>query len=227
MATAANALVIMTKAPVAGQVKTRLVPPLSYEEAARVAAALLHDQLANLTKFTGAALFINYAPPSALAYFAGFSAMGFAAFPQEGADLGARMRHAFDYLFQAGYEQVALIGSDLPTVPHATIEAAFQAVTGRAQVVFAPSLDGGYYLVAMSRPIFDIFENIVWSRNDVLASSIEILTASGIRHELLRASYDIDDLNDLRRLLLDCENGLWTMPNTAALLKQLRLQGIL
>lgn len=227
MATAANALVIMTKAPEPGQVKTRLVPPLSFAAAAGLAEALLHDQLDNLAKFTGATLFINYAPPSALAYFSGFASLGFSAFAQQGADLGARMRHAFEHLFAQDYRRIVLIGSDLPAVPHQTLAAAFTALDERADVAFAPSLDGGYYLVAMRRPVFDIFQNIVWSRSDVLARSIETLKGLGIRNELLNASYDIDTLDDLRRLFWDCENGLWTMPNTAALLKQLRLQGIL
>lgn len=227
MATAADALVIMTKAPEPGQVKTRLVPPLDYAEAAALASALLHDQLDNLAKFTGASRFINYAPRDAGDHFASFASLGFALFAQEGADLGARMRHAFERLFASGFARVVLVGSDLPVLQHKTLKAAFETLDGRAEVVFAPTLDGGYYLVGMRRPVFDVFENIVWSRNDVLERSIHALTRIGIRYELLSTSYDIDAVDDIRRLFSDCENGGLTMPATVAVLKRLRFKGIL
>lgn len=223
MATADNALVVMTKAPEPGQVKTRLVPPLSYEEAARLAEALLLDQIDHLASVSDTDLFIDYAPANARSYFDPFSSRGIALFPQQGGDLGARMRHAFERLFALGYARVALIGSDLPRMARATLAAAYDALSEGAEVVFGPSEDGGYCLVGMRRPIFDMFQGIAWSRSDVLSRSLQTLARMGIQYKLLSTSYDIDTFDDVRRLYLNCENG----PRTAALLNQLRLRGIL
>lgn len=227
MATAANALVIMTKAPEPGQVKTRLVPPLSFADAAGLAEALLRDQIDSLAKFGNASLFITYAPESARAYFAEFTRLGFALFPQQGVDLGARMRHAFEHLFDLGYHQVVLIGSDLPTFEHATLQTAFDTMNQGAEVVLAPTEDGGYCLIAMRRPLFDVFQGMAWSRNDVLARTIKTLVGLAARYELLKTSYDIDTWDDVLRLHSDCENGHLGMGHTATLLRRLRSQGIL
>ncbi|MBM4261595.1 MAG: glycosyltransferase [Deltaproteobacteria bacterium] len=225
MATAANALVIMTKAPMAGQVKTRLVPPLDYEQAAALAEALLLDQIDNLAKFTDASLYINYTP--AFAYFEKFTAHGFSLFEQQGDDLGLRMRHAFERLFALGHRRIILIGSDLPAFPHATLTRVFDSLSRGMEVVLCPTDDGGYCLVAMQCPVFDIFEGITWSRNDVLARSIQRLATLGARYELLKTSYDIDTWDDVRRLHSACENGQLAMSNTVALLRRLSAKGLL
>jgi glycosyltransferase A (GT-A) superfamily protein (DUF2064 family) len=74
----ANALVILTKAPWPGQSKTRLVPPLSYTEAADLAGALLLDQLGHLATFDGARLFIAFTPENAAIFFESFIPRGWA-----------------------------------------------------------------------------------------------------------------------------------------------------
>ena len=202
-----NALIIMTKAPEPGEVKTRLVPPLTFLEAADLARALLVDQLKSVAQFVRAELFIAFTP--------------------EGGDLGARMSNAFKQVFEFGFGNVVLIGSDLPALPLITFERAYASLQkSDCDLVFGPSEDGGYYLVGMGRPIFDIFQDIVWSRNDVLARSVEKLAELGVNYELLNYSYDIDTLDDLKRLLSDCEHHHLGMHNTLTLLRQLKQRGI-
>ena len=222
-----NALIIMTKAPEPGQVKTRLVPPLTFAEAADLARALLADQLESVAQFGGAELFIAFTPDEALGYFENFATLGFSCFAQKGGDLGARMISAFKQVFEFGFGNVVLIGSDLPALPLITFERAYASLEKPDRdLVFGPSEDGGYYLVGMARPIFDIFQGIAWSRNDVLARSIEKLAEIGVNYELLNYSYDIDTLEDLKRLQSDCERHHLGMNNTLTLLRQLKQRGI-
>lgn len=222
-----NALIIMTKAPEPGQVKTRLVPPLTFVEAADLAQALLADQLENVAQFGGAQLFIAFTPDEARGYFENFATLGFSCFTQKGGDLGARMGNAFKQVFEFGFDNVVLIGSDLPALPLTTFERAYASLEKPDRdLVFGPSEDGGYYLVGMGRPIFDIFQDIAWSRNDVLARSVEKLAEMGVNYELLNYSYDIDTLDDLKRLQSDCEHHHLGMNNTLTLLRQLKQRGI-
>ena len=222
----ANALVVMTKAPQPGRSKTRLVPPLSYGEAADLARALLVDQLDNLARFEGARLFIAFTPEEAAGFFEGFITQGFACFPQRGQSLGERMSHAFGHLFASAFQNIILIGSDLPALPLALFDQAYGMLEkSAADVVFGPSADGGYYLVGMNRMTAIIFDGIGWSRDDVLAQTIQKLAGVGLRHELLREWYDIDTAHDLERLQSerDCRDVL--MKNTFALLNQLKQRG--
>jgi len=222
----ANALVILTKAPQPGQSKTRLVPPLSYAEAADLARALLLDQLQNLAIFGGARLFIAFTPENAAGFFEGFIAQGFTCFAQRGQSLGERMRHAFEHLFASGFENIILIGSDLPALPLRFFHQAYACLEkSAADVVLGPSADGGYYLVGMNRMIATIFDGIDWSGDDVLARTIHKVEDRGLKHELLPEWYDIDTAKDLERLQSERTCFEVSMKNTFALLNGLKQRG--
>ena len=221
----ANALVILTKAPQPGQSKTRLVPPLSYAEAAELARALLLDQLESLTTVRGARLFIAFTPETAAGFFEGFIAQGFTCFAQRGRSLGERMSHAFEHLFASGFENIILIGSDLPTLPVKFFHQGYAELEKSADVVLGPSADGGYYLIGMKRMLPDIFENVAWSSADVLCQTIHKLDDLGLRHELLSEWYDIDTAKDLERLQSQTAHREVAMKNTFALLNELTHRG--
>jgi uncharacterized protein len=222
----ANALVILTKVPQPGQSKTRLVPPLSYAEAADLAGALLLDQLQNLTTFGGARLFIAFTPENAAVFFEGFIAQGFTCFAQQGQSLGQRMSHAFQHLFASGFENVILIGSDLPTLPLGFFCQAYACLEKSAvDVVLGPSADGGYYLIGMNRMITAVFDDIAWSSTDVLSQTISKLDDLGLKHELLSEWYDIDTVKDLERLQSQAKCREAVMKNTFALLNELTQRG--
>lgn len=220
-----NALVILTKAPQPGQSKTRLVPPLSYAEAADLARALLLDQLENLATFGGARLFIAFTPETAAGFFDGFSAQGFTCFAQRGQSLGERMSHAFEHLFASGFANVILIGSDLPALPVRFFHQAYAWLEKSADVVLGPSADGGYYLIAMNRLITAIFDDIGWSSADVLSQTLHKLDDLSLKHELFSEWYDIDTVKDLARLQSQAKCREVAMKNTFALLNELRQRG--
>jgi rSAM/selenodomain-associated transferase 1 len=221
----ANALVILTKAPWPGQSKTRLVPPLSYTEAADLAGALLLDQLGHLATFDGARLFIAFTPENAAIFFESFIPRGFTCFAQQGQSLGERMSHAFQHLFASGFENIILIGSDLPTLPVRFFHQGYASLEKSADVVLGPSADGGYYLIGMKRMVATIFDDIGWSGADVLSQTINKLDDLGLKHELLSEWYDIDTVKDLERLRSQRTCHEVAMKNTFALLNELTQRG--
>jgi rSAM/selenodomain-associated transferase 1 len=225
MATRDKALVVMTKAPLPGESKTRLVPPLTFEEAADLARALLIDQLDHLTSFSGAELFVAFSPQNAGALFHALVPECFSCFLQEGEDLGERMRQAFQHLLTEGFESVLLIGSDLPPIPLETFDTAYVSLGAGRDVVLGPTEDGGYYLVGMRRLIVDIFEDIHWSRADVLYRTLEKIKRAGLTYELLPLLHDVDTPEDLVRLTTEQQPGMFRMKNTLSVLQELRERG--
>jgi rSAM/selenodomain-associated transferase 1 len=191
----------MAKAPVTGQVKTRLVPPLSYEEAAELYACLLSDLLGSLRTFSLADLFLNYAPADAGSAFARLAPTEFACFPQKGKDLGERMYAAFCALLERGYRNVVLIGSDLPVFPWEFLERAFATLQNpQSDLVLGPNRDGGYYLIGMRRPVTEIFDGMIWSSQQVLAATLERAERLGLNAALAPEWYDVDTPSDLAQL---------------------------
>jgi rSAM/selenodomain-associated transferase 1 len=226
MPTRANALAIMAKAPVPGTVKTRLVPPLTHEQAAELYRALLLDQLEHLSAFNAAELYVAFTPDEAAGLIKSLAPAGFHCFPQRGADLGARMNEVFAELRRRGHRSSVIIGSDLPPVPLDTFVQAFAQLSADGKrVVLAPTRDGGYYLVGMNQPVPEIFSGITWSDKGVLKATIDRLTQRGIDFGLLPEWFDVDTVEDLEHLRAISDLSVRdSMPRTLAGL--LRIDGI-
>jgi rSAM/selenodomain-associated transferase 1 len=120
----------------------------------------------------------------------------FAKFSQTGADIGQRMKNAFASGLGKGYKKACLIGTDIYGLSHDTLEAAFDALSGK-DLVIGPALDGGYYLIGMKTPHPALFDDITWSTDQVLAESLERSRALNIDYALLEQLRDIDTLEDL------------------------------
>lgn len=201
MATHANALVIMAKAPLPGTVKTRLVPPLSHEEAAELYRCLLLDILDGLRFFAGVDLFVAFTPAVSAPVFQELVPPGFVCFPQRDGDLGHRMHSVFVDLSDRGYKSIVLIGSDLPVFPIRFLQEAFAMLErSRRDLVLGPSRDGGYYLIGMNQPVVEIFKGIPWGSEMVLSVTTEKLSSLGLDSHLLPLWFDIDSPEDLRYL---------------------------
>ena len=219
----ANALAIMAKAPVAGGVKTRLVPPLTPAQAAEFYRALLLDQFEHLRKYAGAERYVFYTPAEAGNLLRELGGDDYAYLAQCDGDLGARMQHIFTELRRLGHRNTLLIGSDLPAVPWAILVAGFaQLAQAQPRVVLGPSRDGGYYLVGMNRPTPEIFQEMTWSHDQVLAQTQARLRALAVPLGLLAGLFDFDSIEDLRgwRDTADAAN-LAAMPRTREYLKRL------
>ncbi|MDO7170822.1 TIGR04282 family arsenosugar biosynthesis glycosyltransferase [Mariniflexile sp. AS56] len=116
---------------------------------------------------------------------------------QEGVDLGERMKNAFKKGFDAGYERIVLIGSDLPDINSNHIETGLQALNSN-NVVFGPALDGGYYLVGFSKFHECVFQNKPWSQPHLLEVSLTELKQNNVSFTLLDTLNDIDTFDDLK-----------------------------
>ncbi len=195
-----RALAIMVKAPRPGQVKTRLVPPLSNDEAASLYRCFLTDIFRKLSYIPDTDIFVAYSPEGSTGEIKPLAPEGFFYLPQDGADLGERMFNVFKYL-SGSYAAAALIGSDVPDIPEEYIEAAFKALEDGAEAVFGPAVDGGYYLVGLKRPLSSVFEGIEWSTASVMEKTIERLNSLSIPFRLLPAWHDIDLPSDLAFLI--------------------------
>ncbi len=194
-----GALVVFAKQPAPGQVKTRLCPPFSPEQAARFYACMLEDVLES-TLAASAALGLEavlaVAPPEAAATLP--APAGLRREPQRGADLGARMEHAFARELAAGHCPVLLRGSDSPTLGLATLSAALDALE-RSDLVLCPDRDGGYNLVGLRRAAPGLFSHPM-STASVLGDTLARAAASGLVHALLPAGFDLDTAADLALL---------------------------
>jgi rSAM/selenodomain-associated transferase 1 len=225
MATGDNALVLMAKAPQPGQSKTRLVPPLSFEEAAALAQALLIDQLDHLSRFSGAELFVAFTPEDSAPFFYALAPQAFSCFAQQGNDLGERMRRIFESLFARSFGRVVLIGSDLPPISLQVFDSAYAALVNERDLVLGPSEDGGYYLVGMRCLVSCIFEGMHWSRPDVLSRTLEKLDQAKVNYGLISRCQDIDTFQDLVRLYRRHQASPFLMKNTLSVLQELHERG--
>lgn len=199
-----SALAVMTKAPRAGRVKTRLTPPLSPEEAASLNICFLRDTAAAISRTTecGRALGVGvYTPHGSETAYSGILPEGFILVPQRGDSFGERLTAATDDLFALGFEAVCLINSDSPSVP----DAVFAQVVERLSepndgVVLGPSDDGGYYLIGLKKNHHRLFEQIDWSTDRVLEQTKAAAREINLAVHLLPTWYDVDDHATLSRL---------------------------
>jgi uncharacterized protein len=192
-----DALVVFVKAPRPGAVKTRLIPSLGGETAASLYRVLAEESVRRTAPLAGEydRLFF-FAPEDArgeLEAWLGARAW----FPQEGRDLGARMAAAFETAFREGAGRVAIIGTDTPGISRDRVLEALSALEGDA-VVLGPARDGGYYLIALSRPRAELLDGIAWGSGEVLERTMAKARALGLSVCLLEPLTDIDTLDDVR-----------------------------
>jgi rSAM/selenodomain-associated transferase 1 len=198
------ALGIMTKAPRAGEVKTRLTPPLTSEEAATLNACFLRDLAGSIATActTAPAHGVGvYTPLGAEAAYETILPRDFFLIPQRGDTFGERLTLAVENLFNAGFESVCLINSDSPTVPASSFAEAVNKLSGSGnRVVLGPSDDGGYYLIGLKQMHHRLFEEIDWSTERVLAQTLKRAAEIGVEVHQLPSGFDVDDRASLRRL---------------------------
>src|SRR5438876_3672818 len=214
------ALAVMTKAPRAGQVKTRLVPPLRPEAEVQLNVCLLRDTVAAIAKACGTTAHGVgvYAPIGAEAAYVDILPSNFELLPQRGDGFGERLAFATADLFQCGFGSVCLIDSDSPTVS-ADVYADAVEILSKAgdRVVLGPADDGGYYLIGLEQTRRELFERIDWSTERVLDQTKTRARELNLDVSLLRTGYDVDDAATLRRLcdeLLSKSSDAELAPNT-------------
>lgn len=192
-------LVVFAKRPEPGQVKTRLCPPFTPEQAAAFYACMLEDVLetsARAAAALGLEAVLAVHPPEAASTLP--APAGLRREPQLGADLGARMEHALARELARGRSPVLLRGSDSPTLGVETLAAALDALA-RADLVICPDRDGGYNLVGLGRAAPGLFAHPM-STGSVLVDTLTRAQLCGLSHALLPAGFDVDGVADLALL---------------------------
>lgn len=205
------AIAVMAKASVPGRTKTRLVPPLSAQEAAAFNTAFLKDVAANLTTAGREADirgYMAYGPPGAERFFAETVPPGVGLIEAWFANFGDCLFHAIDRLLADGHGSAVVLNSDSPTLPTSllTQTAAVLAEPGD-RAVLGPSNDGGYYLLGIKRRHRRLFENIDWSTDRVAGQTRERAQELGLALHELPQWYDVDEVSALRQLHAELFDG--------------------
>ncbi len=225
-----NLFGVFVKHPQPGKVKTRLAADIGPENAAAVYAAFIDDLLARFHETADTRL-LCYSPQTETAakFFSTLAGDDYQLWPQPEVGLGERMAGFFQHAFDDGAKRVVLIGSDSPSLPLRYVEQAF-GLLGDNDMVFGPATDGGYYLVGVnhscSEQVQELFSEIEWSSERVLAQSIERAQRCDASVGLLDPWYDVDTLDDLSMLVghlraLLAANKTTDLPATTRILQRL------
>lgn len=193
--TAARPLIIFAKAPIAGQVKTRLIPALGADGACELYQKLLCHTLDQTRHWPGKRLL--YCAPDTQYPFLQEQAKEhhLTLRRQSGGDLGERMANAL-----ADYPTGALlIGTDCPLLDCSHLHQANMALD-QHDVAILPSEDGGYVLIGQRTPTPVPFAGMSWSHADVLADTEKRLADAGLNLWLGPMLWDLDEPGDLPRL---------------------------
>lgn len=211
------ALVVFAKAPTPGAVKTRLIPPLTPEQAAQLHAALVDDTLRRVATLD-MIQYLACAPGVQDPFLRGCAKRyGARLITQGTGDLGRRMQRVATTLLTR-HRKVLLVGTDSPTLPLEFVTQAAHRLDA-VDLVFGPSEDGGYYLLGQRRLYPEIFTGVTWGSAGVLAETLAKLGRSSVALNPLW--YDVDRPDDLVRLRADLK-GRATCPRTSAWLRSWR-----
>jgi rSAM/selenodomain-associated transferase 1 len=220
-----RALLIVGKAPVPGQTKTRLVPPLSPEGAAELYRGFLLDCVSLGLELGWERVSVVH-PSGSGQVLAEFLPPQATLVEQAGLGLGDALSSAFERHLAEGFRRVVLIGSDNPTLPLDPIREACDALDEH-DLSIGPTVDGGWYLIGMRAAHLGVFENIEWSTPRVYAQTLTRALGSGLRVHAVHEWYDVDEPPDLERLrihLLSLPRGV--APNTRAALDRLTITAV-
>jgi uncharacterized protein len=201
-------LLVFARAPVAGQAKTRLIPALGAQGAARLHGRLVRRAL-EAASASGAGPVELWCTPDCSHAFLQDCARAFdcSLQPQPTGDLGRRMRVALETGLPA-----VLLGSDAPGLTGATVGAAAAALAQGNDCVLVPALDGGYVLIGLAVPAPRLFEGIGWGGSGVLEQTRRRAGQLGLRLAELPPCPDIDRPEDLVHCPAELLRGLMPAP---------------
>ncbi|WP_347373147.1 TIGR04282 family arsenosugar biosynthesis glycosyltransferase [Aequorivita sp. Q41] len=192
--TSKKALIIFTRNPELGKVKTRLAKTVGDESALKIYKFLLNHTV-EITKKINVDKFVFYS--ETINQNDIWDTDIFKKKLQTGKDLGDRMNNAFLELFKIGYEKVIIIGSDMFDLDKKDLDSAFAALYTK-QFVIGPATDGGYYLLGMNELNPAIFQDKNWGTSSVLGKTLENLKDE--KYLLLEERNDVDYYEDIKNV---------------------------
>jgi uncharacterized protein len=197
-------IAIMAKASAPGRTKTRLVPPLTFDQAAALNTAFLQDisdNLARAGQHASIAGYAAFAPAGSEEFFHRHLPPAIGLIDACLPTLGECLIHTIEQIFARGHEAAVVLNADSPTLPTALlIETAEVLARPGEHAVFGPSTDGGYYLLGLKTAHRRLFEDITWSTERVAAQTLARAREIALEVHTLPLWYDVDDGDGLRRL---------------------------
>ncbi len=191
-----HVIIIFAREPIAGQVKTRLIPALGQAGACQLYTQLLDCTLNTIIHSALADIIVYITPESDKKYFLALpQANSFSVCYQYGHDLGARMHNALAFVLKA-YSKAILIGTDCPFLSSKDLKKAFRTLD-HYNMVFSPAYDGGYVLVGAKQTHSDLFAHIDWGTKQVMKQTRTRLKEHDVLWHELEKQHDIDVAEDL------------------------------
>lgn len=193
------AVLVFAKAPISGEVNTRLIPDTGVDAATQLQVELIDLRLESLQKNKLCEIELWCSPDSNHAFFKKCKKKyGVTLFPQQGDDLGVRMSLAIKESLKR-FKRVVLIGTDAPSLTLDQIEVAVQRLGEANDIVIAPAEDGGYVLIGMSQHCDGVFQSVPWGTDMVLSCTRNNIKAHNLISEELELCWDIDRVEDYQR----------------------------
>jgi rSAM/selenodomain-associated transferase 1 len=189
-------IVIFARYWESGRVKTRLCPPLSFTEAARLYRLMLDVLVTRLKAVSGISTVIAFEPDSARSAFAR-RYPEIALEPQRGENLGEKLVH----VVSKRKEPCLITGSDCPTTPLDSFQRSAQSLREGADVIIAPTEDGGAHILGARPECARWFAGIPWSSGTECLVLEDRARNNGWRCQRLPLWYDVDRPEDLPRVL--------------------------
>jgi rSAM/selenodomain-associated transferase 1 len=210
--------VVFVKYPEKGQVKVRLSQDIGKLAAVELYKNFILDLLEILNNLA-IPLWICFYPNDAQEKLSHWLGTQYHYIPQNGHNLGERMKNAFIQAFSSGFKKVILIGSDIPDLPKDFINEAFLSLSTHDAVI-GPAFDGGYYLIGFRHDKFipEAFEGLTWSTDTVLEKTITIFKQKDLTIHLLPKWSDIDTVLNLKDLVLRHQNTTFQHSKTISYL---------
>ncbi len=190
-------ILLFCRAPVAGEVKTRLARGIGHQAAARWHQALAKHCLESVSTAQLAPLQLWCSPDTRHDFFARQQArLSLSLHGQRGPDLGARMRHAFDVAL-ADADYALVIGTDCPALSAGYLRQALAALRDGVPAVIGPAEDGGYVMLGLRRNQGPLFEAMPWGSDAVFETTCQRMAGD---YRVLPPLWDVDVVEDLQRL---------------------------
>ncbi len=190
---------VFAKAPEAGKVKTRLIPALGEDGAARLQQRLIHRTLEQAVAASAGRVELWCAPDVEHPFFRECRERYHLDLRQQrGGDLGLRMQQTLEEGLARNLLPI-LVGTDCPALVGRDFQQAATWLRHKADAVFCPVEDGGYVLIGLSRPAPFLFENVPWSTQQVMEEARRRLAERKLKWRELPLRFDLDRPEDLRR----------------------------
>ena len=194
-------ILVFAKAPIEGQVNTRLIPDIGEQAATQLQYDLVHQRLTMLTQEKLGDVILMCSPDVDQAFFVQCEQKYSVTLrKQSGSDLGERMFNGASEALKK-HQHCIVIGTDAPALGKRVIQQAIETLRDDKNVIFVPAEDGGYVLVGMNQSYDVLFQKIDWGTPEVMPQSRKRLDENSISYYELEPCWDIDRLEDYQRYL--------------------------